>query len=299
MLFGCACVPAPLHALAATRQVQVQESHAAARALARRGQRADAKLRLRECSITRRRLMTAQTMLGNMEHMMCEIEDSKMYSYSIGAMSDIARQFNYSTANMDSMYKRLTSTQDKLHEFHDASEEIRAVMSESADYQMSINDDDLEQELNTLLEDDELPVSEPPRNSGAVTAPLRPPVVHDRFTIEEVTAAASSATPAEGDDGGDEAAAAAAGDALPDPPTHAPVPAAARATPRAPQTQTPSPPPGGGGRGPPPPPDFSGSGGIGVGVGVGTATVSGSGAWPAGRDAVRAKFSLSTPAVAQ
>ena len=113
-------------------------------------------------------------MLSNMEHMMCEIEDSKMYSYSIGAMSEVAKQFNYGTVNMDSMYKRLTSTQDKLHEFHDASEEIRAVMSESADYTISITDEDLEQELQALMVDDgldtttEIPSFLRPTNPGVM-----------------------------------------------------------------------------------------------------------------------------------
>lgn len=160
-----------LESQAARLTAAITEREGEARALVRAGRKAEAKQKLRDCQITRKRLGTTQGVLMNLHHMMCEIEDNKMYAYSIDAMSSVAKEYNYSSANLDGLYKRLTSAQDRLSEFHDQSNEINAVLSENIDPGLAIDDDDLEAELEGMLSE-EAPGSSPAEVSVPVDAAL-------------------------------------------------------------------------------------------------------------------------------
>jgi hypothetical protein len=135
-------------------ECDVRERTREARTLVTAGKKHEAKQKLRECQLIRKRLTTNQGMLLNLRNMMSEIEDTKMYTYSIDAMSSVAKEYNYSSANLDGLHKRLTSAQDRLIEFHDQSGEINAVLSENMDNNTIINDEDLEAELESMLAED-------------------------------------------------------------------------------------------------------------------------------------------------
>lgn len=148
------------------RNVLAETKMARERALA--GDRASAMNHLKNAKVLKRRTMTARSMQFNLQNMKNEIEDSKVYQYGISAMSDVAKQYNFSSANLDKMYKQVTDAQERLQEFHDQNNEISSIISERLDLGGgAIDEDDLEQELNQMLSEDGFEPSLPPSTSAA------------------------------------------------------------------------------------------------------------------------------------
>ena len=148
------------------RSVLAETKMARERALA--GDRASAMNHLKNAKVLKRRTMTARSMQFNLQNMKNEIEDSKVYQYGISAMSDVAKQYNFSSANLDKMYKQVTDAQERLQEFHDQNNEISSIISERLDLGGGpIDEDDLEQELNQMLSEDSLEPSLPPSTWAA------------------------------------------------------------------------------------------------------------------------------------
>jgi hypothetical protein len=70
-------------------------------------------------------------------------------------MSDMAKQFNFSSANMENLYKKLSSAQETFTEYVDHSEEMRTVLADGYDRLMFQSEDDLEAELKRFMEEGE------------------------------------------------------------------------------------------------------------------------------------------------
>ena len=93
----------------------------------------EAKLKLMERNAVRKRLAMTRSVLNNLQMFKNQIDDANVYSYSIGAMSDMAKQFNYSSMNMDGMYKKLTNAQASFTEYVDHSEDMRTALADGYD----------------------------------------------------------------------------------------------------------------------------------------------------------------------
>lgn len=151
------------------RSVLAETKMARERVLA--GDRSSAMNHLKNAKVLKRRTMTARSMQFNLQNMKNEIEDSKVYQYGISAMSDVAKQYNFSSANLDKMYKQVTDAQDRLQEFHDQNNEISTIISERLDLGSGpIDDDHLEQELNQMLSEANLESSLSPSTPAAAAA---------------------------------------------------------------------------------------------------------------------------------
>ena len=126
-----------------------------ARALVASKRVPEAKQKLLERNAYRKRLGMTRSVLNNLQMFKNQMDDANVYSYSIGAMSDMAKQFNFSSANMDNLYKKLSSAQETFTEYVDHSEEMRTVLADGYDRLMFQNEDDLEAELKRFIEEED------------------------------------------------------------------------------------------------------------------------------------------------
>jgi citrate synthase len=115
----------------------------------------EAKQKLLERNAVRKRLGMTRSVLNNLQMFKNQMDDANVYSYSISAMSDMAKQFNFSSANMENLYKKLSSAQETFTEYVDHSEEMRTVLADGYDRLMFQSEDDLEAELKRFMEEDD------------------------------------------------------------------------------------------------------------------------------------------------
>ena len=113
----------------------------------------EAKQKLLERNAVRKRLGMTRSVLNNLQMFKNQMDDANVYSYSISAMSDMAKQFNFSSANMENLYKKLSSAQETFTEYVDHSEEMRTVLADGYDRLMFQSEDDLEAELKRFMEE--------------------------------------------------------------------------------------------------------------------------------------------------
>lgn len=131
----------------------------------------EAKQKLLERNAVRKRLAMTRSVLNNLQLFKNQMDDANVFNYGIGAMTDMAKQFNFSSANMDGLYKKLTSAQESLTEYVDHSEEMRSALTDGYDRLTIQNDDDIEAELQRFLDEGETPA---PRADVAVRMPEAP-----------------------------------------------------------------------------------------------------------------------------
>ena len=152
-----------LTAKEAKLNIEIQTVEREIRALSKANKKTEVEVKLRKRIALKKRIGIAKSMLNNMQMMKFEIEDSKLYTYSIGAMSDMARQYNHSGVNLDAMYNKLTSAQDTFAEFANMNDDMQAVMSDGfGSTAANANDDDLRRELDEILDMDVEELSAPP-----------------------------------------------------------------------------------------------------------------------------------------
>lgn len=142
----------------------------------------EAKQKLLERNAIRKRLAMTRSVLNNLQMFKNQMDDANVYTYSISAMSDMAKQYNFSSANMDVLYKKLTSAQESFTEYVDHSDEMRTALSDGYDKLMMQNDDDLEAELSRMLEED----SASPGSVTVHVAETMPSTLTSRVTSERV-----------------------------------------------------------------------------------------------------------------
>jgi hypothetical protein len=175
------------------REEQVATREAALLARANRTTEAKEKLRVRQS--TRQRLAKNQGVLHNLRQMQLQVEDTKMWAFSIEAMSSVANEYNYSSANLDGLYKQVTSSQDQMSEFHEQSAELNAVLSQNVDPLAPITEEDLEAEFEDLMRaqavhggttanEPEFPALPAFEHSPAMQVMAAPVEVRGRFDLE-------------------------------------------------------------------------------------------------------------------
>ena len=136
---------------------KLEEVEKSARILASAKRIVEAKQKLLERNAIRKRLTMTRSVLNNLQMFKNQMDDANVYTYSIGAMSDVAKQNNFSSANMENLYKSLTTAQQTFTTYVDQSEEMRTVLTDGFDKLSLQNDDDIEAELNRMLEEDAHP----------------------------------------------------------------------------------------------------------------------------------------------
>ncbi len=82
------------------------------------------------------------------------MEDSHIISFSVDAMSNVAKQFNHTGVNIDRMHTQLVNAQDSIAEYMNQSDQIRDALSMEITPSSAPTEDDLQNELDALLEDD-------------------------------------------------------------------------------------------------------------------------------------------------
>ena len=105
-------------------------------------------------------------------------------------MSSVAKQFNHSSVNLDSMYAKLTKAQDEFAHFFDQSSELQSVMANEVMSSSAVSEEEMEQELKELMEEDnnsdKLPFSTPSPTmvSMVPNAPLKVPIMQRAGAIQ-------------------------------------------------------------------------------------------------------------------
>ena len=122
----------------------------AAKSYLQRGMKAEAKMRLRERANLRKRRDMNRNVVANLMEVRSQIEDNKIFKYSISAMSDVAREFNNSSINMEQLHSKLTRAQDTFQEYHDMTQDIQGAMRDGSDNLFDADDEELELELGEL-----------------------------------------------------------------------------------------------------------------------------------------------------